>query len=75
MLLPTQAQMQKLNELEINEKTFCIDCYINTKGFSGKETILLANVKVGETGIEPATSSSRTKHATKLRYSPTMVAR
>ena len=26
---------------------------------------------VGETGIEPATSWSRTKRATKLRYSPT----
>ena len=27
---------------------------------------------VGATGFEPATSSSRTKRATKLRYAPTM---
>ena len=30
----------------------------------------IKEMMVGETGIEPATSWSRTKRATKLRYSP-----
>ena len=32
---------------------------------------ILKKVMVGETGVEPATSWSRTKRATRLRYSPT----
>ena len=47
-----------------------------------KESVIPAGIKkghpqrggflVGATGFEPATSSSRTKRATKLRYAPTM---
>ena len=38
------------------------------------QTSLLGAIEmVGEPGFEPGTSSSRTKRATKLRYSPMLI--
>jgi hypothetical protein len=43
-------------------------------GLMAGTTVELVKLRVGVAGFEPTTSSSRTKRATKLRYTP-MIAR